>query len=75
MPAAAPLTESSAISACVSGASAAVSVTGSGSHGSTYSSRRARADFSTSRQILVVVVIRKALGAATFSRSASCQRR
>ena len=42
----------------VSGASEAVSVIGSGSHDPTYSSRFIRADFNTSRQILVVVVIR-----------------
>ena len=58
-----------------SGASAAVSGTGSGSQGPTYSSRRARADVSISRQIRVVVVIRNALGSETWSRSAACQRR
>src|SRR5262245_27035251 len=66
---------SSASSVRLSGASVAVSRTGSGSHGPTYSSRRARADFSMSRQIRVVVVMRNALGSTTLSRSAPCQRK
>src|SRR5262245_2187406 len=66
---------SSASSVWLSGASAAVSTTGSGSHGPTYSSRRARAEVSMSRQILVVVVMRNALGSDTLSRAAPCQRR
>ena len=67
--------KSSASSVRLSGASAAVSTTGSGSHGPTYSSCRARAEVSTSRQIRVVVVIRNALGSDTLSRTAPCQRR
>src|SRR6516225_5070319 len=63
--------KSSASSVRLSGASAAVSRTGSGSQGPTYSSRRARADVSISRQIRVVVVIRNALGSETWSRSAA----
>jgi hypothetical protein len=65
---------SSANSVRLSGASAAVLTTGSGSHGPAYSSLRARADVSMSRQIRVVVVIRNALGSDTLSRSAPCQR-
>ena len=63
---------SSASSVRLSGASLAVSRTGSGSHGPTYSSRGARADFSMSRQIRVVMVMRNARGFETVSRSASC---
>jgi hypothetical protein len=66
---------SSANSVRLSGASADVSRTGSGSHGPTYSSRRARADVSMSRQIRVVVVMRNALGSDTLSRSVACQRK
>src|SRR2546428_6359765 len=66
---------SSASSVRLSGASAAVSTTGSGSHGPTYSSCRARAEVSMSRQIRVVVVMRNALGSDTLSRSAPCQRK
>src|ERR1700690_2562829 len=58
---------------CLSGASAAVSTTGSGSQGPAYSSRRARADVSRSRQMRAVVVIRDAFGFDTWSRSAACQ--
>ena len=57
------------------GSTAAVSTTGSGSHGPMYSSYRARAEVSMSRQIRVVVVIRNALGFDTLSRSARCQRK
>ena len=53
---------SSASSVRLSGASAAVSRTGSGSHCPMYSSRRARAEVSMSRQSRVVVVMRNALG-------------
>ena len=67
--------KSSASSVRLSGASAAVSTTGSGSHGPTYSSRRARAEVSMSRQIRVVVVMRNALGSDTLLRSAPCQRK
>src|SRR5262249_53698968 len=49
--------------------------TGSGSHGPTYSSRRARAEVNMSRQIRVVVVMRNALGSDTVSRSVPCQRK
>ena len=66
---------SSASSVRLSGARVAVSKTGSGSHGPTYSSRRARAEVSMSRQIRVVVVMRNPLGSDTLSRSAACQRR
>ena len=67
--------KSSASSVRLSGASASVSTTGSGSQGPTYSSRRARADVSISRQIRVVVVMRNALGSDTLSRWAACQRK
>src|SRR5207253_4562550 len=66
---------SSASSVRLSAATAAVSTTGSGSHGPTYASRRARAEVSMSRQIRVVVVMRNALGSDTLSRSAPCQRK
>src|SRR5215510_2358199 len=66
---------SSANSVWLSGESAAVSTTGSGSHGPTYSSRRARAEVSISRQIRVVVVMRNAFGSDTLSRSVPCQRK
>jgi hypothetical protein len=46
-----------------------------GSHWPTYSSRRARAEVSMSRQIRVVVVMRNALGSDTLSRSVACQRK
>jgi hypothetical protein len=67
--------KSSASSVRLSDASAAVSTTGSGSQGPTYSSRRARADVAISRQIRAVVVMRNALGSDTFSRWAACQRK
>src|SRR5215471_2724409 len=66
---------SSASSVQLSGASAAVSTTGSGSRGPTYSSCRARAEVRMLRQIRVVVVMRNALGSDTLSRSAPCQRK
>jgi hypothetical protein len=62
-------------SARLSGANAAVSTTGSGSQGPTYSSCRARTEVSMLRQIRVVVVMRKALESDTLLRSVECQRK
>jgi len=66
---------SSANSVRLSAASPSVSTTGSGSHWPTYSSRRARAEVSMSRQIRVVVVMRNALGSDTLWQSVACQRK
>jgi hypothetical protein len=57
----ASVTDSASASDCSGSARSSVS-TGSGSHGPTYSSRAARADFRRSRQSRVTIVVKYACG-------------